>query len=298
MHTTTHVTTRKGGPYDDFYAPLYDELWSNNPVWQAEVRFHTQTIGELLKKGRNWLDVGCGTGYLLSQYSNIDRTGLDFSSSMIKEAVKNNPGVNFIEQSMLEQNPSLDGVYDLVTCTGQPWSYLSNFEEIERSVQNLASWTSRDGICMLTPIDMSDMVEMQLPRVYDLTQVPNQTSLIRGIWWTYKELDTVYHNCLLPNIDEWVRWFSIYFKKVEILYWPHEPAEMIQPKRAVICSQKREVGDTSPVEIVEHPRPPKPGPFVSPLNYVPSKYLLMEVLGRLKSGRFAKAVFDKLLTGK
>lgn len=290
----TQTTSRKGGPYDDYYAPLYDELWSRNPVWKAEVKFHTQTIGDLLKKGNNWLDVGCGTGYLLSQFPKTDRTGLDFSMAMIKEAKKNNPEVNFIEQSMLDSNPSLDGAYDLVTCTGQPWSYLSNFEEIEKSVANLASWTSSNGICMLTPIDMSDMIEIQLPKVYDLSQVPNQSSLIRGIWWTYKELDSVYHNCLLPNIDEWVRWFAVYFKKVEILYWPHDPAEMIQPKRAVICSQKREVGNDDPVEIIEHIRPHKPSPAVSPLAHVPNKYIFLEFTNRVKSGSFLKAAINRL----
>lgn len=294
----TQTSTRKGGPYDDYYAPLYNQLWSKNPVWKSEVKFHIQTIGRLLEKGNKWLDVGCGTGHYLSKFQTTDRTGLDFSGAMLKEAKKVNPGVDFYEQSITDSNPALDHVFDLVTCTGQPWAYLSNYEEIENAVENLAKWTSKKGFCMLTPLDISDLAGIEFPKYYDLNDVPNDTSMIRGIWWTYKELDTVYHNMLLPNIDEWVRWFAEYFKRVEILHWPHEPAEMFQPRRALICSQKREIGDKTPVEIIEHSRPPKPGPTVSPLAYFSNKTILSEFVNRLKTGRFLKAAIDRILPRK
>lgn len=294
----TQTSTRKGGPYDEKYAPMYNKLWSNNPVWKSEVKFHIQTIDKLLENKSNWLDVGCGTGYYLSKFPNVDRMGLDFSSAMLKEAQKVNPDVTFLEQSLGDSNSDLDGAFDLVTCTGQPWAYLSTFSEIEKAVENLANWTSREGVCMLTPLDMSDLGGIQVPKYYDLEEVPNDTSMIRGVWWTYKELDSVYHNMLLPNIDEWVRWFAVYFKKVEILHWPHEPAESFQPRRALICSQKRKIGDTAPAKIIEHPLPPRPRQAISILTFVPSKYLLLEVGNRILTGRLIKAALKRILPGR
>ncbi|RQP15177.1 MAG: class I SAM-dependent methyltransferase [Parapedobacter sp.] len=293
METTYH---RIDGPYDEHYASLYNQIWCENPIWQTEAKLHIKTIADLINPSGKWLDVGCGTGFLLSCFPDADRVGLDFSNAMLEQARKENPNVSFVHQSMSEPNAELERVgFDLVTCTGQPWSYLPTLEAIEDAVANLASWTSKDGKCMLTPIDISDFMPNQLPVIYDLNQLTNNTTHITGIHWILKEMDTVYHHCLSPNLDQWIRWFSKHFRKVEILKWPHEPDFLLIPRRVIVCSQKRDVGDDSAATIVAHPNlSDKKIDERSPLAFLPNKALVGELVRRIGSGELAKAAMRKV----
>ena len=297
------MTTKKrmGGPYDEQYAEMYNDIWYKNPVWKVEGKFHIQTIAELIKPEGTWLDVGCGTGFLLSNFPDCNRMGLDLSEAMLKQAKKCNPDVRFVQQSMAEENSALEGAFDLVTCTGQPWSYLTSMDTIEKAVSNLAKWTAKDGKCMLTPIDISDVMDHQLSPVYDLSGVPNETPIITGILWDYKELDTVYHNCLSPNLDQWIRWFSVHFHKVEIFRWPHEPEFLLIPRRVIVCSEKREVGDQRPPVIIEHPVPGgvrKQQEQANTPTYLSNKQLLGELGYRVKSGILVRAAVQRLFGKK
>src|SRR4051794_568056 len=128
MKTTN---TRAGGPYDEYYASLYDSIWGKNTIWKAEAKFHIQTIAELLKPDTKWLDAGCGTGFFLSQFPEVSRTGFDLSSAMLKEAQKANPSAEaFHQMNLMDDKPEWVNQWGLVTCTGQPWSYLPTLADI------------------------------------------------------------------------------------------------------------------------------------------------------------------------
>ena len=289
---------RVGGPYDDAYADKYDNIWGKNPVWNAELKFHLQTIEQLQKPAGRWLDVGCGTGLLLSKFPEYDRMGLDLSKAMLRQARKSNPDVQFVHQNMADENIELERRFDLVTCTGQPWSYLPTFDAIERAVSNLAAWTAEDGKCMLTPVDISDFMTNQLTPIFDVSDVPNETSYITGIFWNYKELDEVYHQCISPNLDQWIRWFGTYFRKVEIMRWPHEPAFLLIPRRVIVCSDKRQAGDKTPVEIIMHPIPGQQAdqPVDIPVfQYISNRQLLVELMRRIKSRVLVRSAIRRIL---
>lgn len=295
MNTTNQIN---GGPYDETYAAMYNSIWWDSDTWAPEGKFHIETIAKLLKPGGSWLDAGCGNGFFLSQFPEVNRNGLDFSAAMIHEAQKANKDVVFHQQSLTDENEALNGQFNLVTCTGQPWSYLPTLDQIEIAVKNLASWTSDDGKCMLTPVDISDFVPINFPVFHDMESVPNNYALVTGIHWTYKELDHVHHYCLSPMLDQWMRWFSKYFKKVEILRWPHEPKILTIPRRVIVCSEKRKEGDNNLTEFIMHPIPGsnhKQPAFFNPASNLTHKMLLHECFHRLKSGAFFKAIKRKII---
>lgn len=152
---------------------------------------------------------------------------------------------------------------------------------------------------MLTPIDISDFMPNQLPAVYDLNRLGNNTTHITGIHWILKEMDSIYHHCLSPNLDQWVRWFSKHFRKVEILKWPHEPDFLLIPRRVIVCSQKRDIGDDSPASIITHPSlPDKKADEKSPLAFLPNKALVGELVRRVGSGELMKAALRKIFSAK
>ncbi|MEC3879908.1 class I SAM-dependent DNA methyltransferase [Parapedobacter sp. 10938] len=288
--------------YDDQYASLYNDAWWNQDIWKPAAEFHIRTLTSLLKTSKNWLDVGCGTGYFLSKFPEVDRMGLDLSTNMLDRARMANSEVAFVQQSMTEKNESLEGKFDLVSCTGQPWSYLPDMDAIERSVIRMAEWTSPNGTCMLTPFDIFDVLELELPAdFYDMsaniTRDFAPTPL--GLIWTYKEFDGNYYPLLSPNLDQWVRWFSVFFRKIEIVFRADVPRGTLQAlRRIIVCSEKRAPGDDTPASIV-YPNEPlhlvrEPDSIQNTMNVLSSKQLVSELFNRLKSGRLLKSALRRL----
>lgn len=288
-----------GGPYDDAYARSYDSIWWEHEHWQSEGAFHVETISKLINPQGKWLDAGCGSGYFLSKFPDFARSGLDYSESMIKEAERNNPGVTFFHQSLTDRNEALEGQFDLVTCTGQPWSYLATLDEQEIAVGNLASWTSSEGSCLLSQIDLSDIVKIDnLPCFYQEETLPLGNSKILGVYWLHKDIKGTYHYCLSPNMDQWIRWFSVYFKRIEVVYGPHEPAYIPIPRRLLICSEKRKPGDQLPATIVGQPVPMQVTQIYNNVSSLSNRQLVGELSNRVKSGALLRSVFRRFFGSK
>jgi len=287
--------------YNEQYASVYNGVWWETDMWKPAGDFHISTLASLLKTSKNWLDVGCGTGYFLSKFPEVERFGLDLSPDMLDKARVANPGAEFFHQSMTEKNESLEGRFDLVSCTGQPWLYLSDMDAIERAVIRMAEWTSPTGTCMLAPFDLFDVLGMDLPAdFYDIstTITRDTTPTPLGFIWTYKEFDGNYYSLLSPNLDQWVRWFSVFFRRVEILFRSDVPRGSLQAlRRIILCSEKREPGDETPAIII-YPNEPlhlvrEPDPLQDTMNALSSKQLLLELFNRLKSGRLLKAALRR-----
>jgi SAM-dependent methyltransferase len=297
---TTHPST--GGPYGENYASQYNNIWGNSEKWGAEAKFHIETISSFIKADTRWLDAGCGTGYFLSHFPDVYRAGFDLSPFMLSEARKANPNAQFFqEMNLLDNKPEWENSWNLVTCTGQPWSYFKTLEEIEQTVENLSKFTSKDGVCILTPIDISDFIGYHVPVFFNEKDIPNEVPVITAVNWIYKELEDVEHQCLYPNLDQWVRWFSKYFYKIEIIQWPHEPAFLVIPRRVIVCSEKREIGDEREAVVIEHSvanvskdeDDEEETTSLSPSS-LSSKQLISELAKRIGSGSIFKAMVRKL----
>lgn len=246
--------------YGPSYATRYEALWEENDLWKPETEHHVRTIASLLERlddDVRWLDAGCGTGYFLSRFPEVARAGFDLSPAMLEQARANNPDALFLrEQDLCVDVPEWHGAWDLVTCTGQPWSYLATMAELERACDNLAGYTAPDGICMLQPGDLADLNGCRLDYDFSGDPRPPGTTAITGTIWSHWEAEGVHHEHMIwPSLDVWVHWFSKHFRHVEVLHWPHDPPHPILhvPRRVIVATQKRTEGDTERATVAYDP---------------------------------------------
>tara|TARA_B100000902_G_scaffold399942_1_gene473829 strand:- start:2175 stop:2819 length:645 start_codon:yes stop_codon:yes gene_type:complete len=94
----------------DFIAPEYESL-RNEPINYVEDEIISNMLSVL--GGKKVLDVGCGTGNLitLGQYEPEQYLGIDISANMIKEAKRFYPNYNFKKHDAREK---IKGKYDLI----------------------------------------------------------------------------------------------------------------------------------------------------------------------------------------
>lgn len=288
--------------YGDQYASLYDDMWWDHEHWKPVAEFYQQVIGDALQSSKNWLDVGCGTGYFLSKFPDVKRSGLDRSDSMLARAKHVNPSAEFYQQSMIDKNAELEGKFDLVTCTGQPFCYLPTMQDVETSIARLAEWTAKDGKCILAPLDIVDVWQTEYPYgLYDLSGMPLTTHGVEilGIIWTNREHDGSYYYQLGPHLDQLVRWFAVHFRKVEIVVRPESAPDTSKVmRRMIVASEKREAGDNSPVTVISPPvselfRVRATAAEVQPISNVSNRALLKELAQRVKSGTLVKAALRR-----
>lgn len=80
------------------------------------------------------LEVGCGTGELIGSIKGKDKTGIDFSPSMIAIAKKEFPAIDF--QVMAAENITLEKKYDLIILSNLI-GYLEDIEHVFKEIQKV-----------------------------------------------------------------------------------------------------------------------------------------------------------------
>ena len=80
---------------------FYDKLAKSRKKWiKKGSSFHREdrlNLKELILPESRILELGCGTGYLLKSLKPSYGVGIDLSKEIIKEANKDNKGINFIQ---------------------------------------------------------------------------------------------------------------------------------------------------------------------------------------------------------
>lgn len=247
--------------YDDGYAEAYDQrfLLDAWPKHGAEVELGL--IKANLPEGGRWLDVGCGTGWFLSQLPDVERAGFDLSPAMAARARAANPDALFIEErSFLDPNPEWDGSWDLVTCLWQPYNYVDSVAQVETLLENMASWTKPGGAVLIPVVDLED-IRPHVDVPYEVEpDVWGGTIALTSITWTWHEPLTgkVHTHLVAPQAGHFVRVLSPSFRKVEVVrYPPFEPGGV--PRKAILATQRRGSDDDgAPAEVIWHPKPAHP----------------------------------------
>ncbi|WP_336515881.1 class I SAM-dependent methyltransferase [Pollutibacter soli] len=246
---------KKEFPYNDKYASVYDSIWITNDFIGGEVQHNVNKVGEILTKDMKWLDCGCGTGYLLSKFPGYQRAGFDLTPAMLNQAGQVNKDLLFLRQkNILEDEPEWHNQWDLITCTGQPWSYLDTIHDIEKVAGHLAAYTKKGGTCMIAIIDIADYIKA--PNYHSFHyyhDIPVNVPVITSIIWDLKEEDAYHQAIIFPSADQWIRWMGKYFKKIEVSYYALPSPPIYVPRKVLICTEKREPGDDTPVEVHNPP---------------------------------------------
>lgn len=118
-------------PYSHF-SKIYDSVMSHID-FQSWANFILEaSYGDRPHDLNSILDLGCGTGILLSHFpKNLSlKVGLDISSEMLKIARKNLPDATFFRGNLI--NFQFPDQFDLITSTHDSLNYIPSEEELEQ----------------------------------------------------------------------------------------------------------------------------------------------------------------------
>ena len=119
-------------------------------IW--EVRDIKDRIKEVKKsKGKDLLDVGCGTGtHLLYLQDDFNCTGFDLHQEMINVARKKlKKKVNLFEASMVDFD--LDKQFDIIISLYSVINYAKDFREFRKILNNFYKHIKKGGVCIIEP---------------------------------------------------------------------------------------------------------------------------------------------------
>jgi SAM-dependent methyltransferase len=124
--------------YDDFYANVYDYLVFNEMKNDYEVGL---ILNQNIPNTKSViLDVGCGTGHhvaKMSQNKNLEVIGIDISSSMIKKARENYPGLNFKQANILNKDEFHNNTFTHILALYFTIYYIENKEQFFNNCMDL-----------------------------------------------------------------------------------------------------------------------------------------------------------------
>jgi SAM-dependent methyltransferase len=125
---------------------------THKDIWQRWLEI--KTISNYLRKKDRVLDVGCGNGYSTRIFSGLCKeiVGIDYSNEMIdraraeseKRGERATKLTLFAQCDVLELNPSLFGLFDLII-SERCLINLGSFEKQKRAIAQIASVLKRGG---------------------------------------------------------------------------------------------------------------------------------------------------------
>ena len=233
--------------YDRNYAQNYDRRFLLNDRSKIDTDFEQETIAQLLNEiGENprWLDVACGTGYFLSCFPEIERSGLDISPAMLETARQANPNIPLVRGDYRDKQLQWEGKWDLVSCMWLAYGYVESLSEFDRVVENFANWTSDRGICFVPFTAPQELATGELHIPYECKNLYNDAGFIRfeGVLWTWvdEEMEKQHISMLAPQLEYMLALFGRYFEKVEVIEYP--PIQGAR-RKALVARQKKQKTD-------------------------------------------------------
>jgi len=117
----------------EFYNNLYKSKKSNAMRPINEYRRFLSYL-EPLEENKNFLDIACGTGFLLkvAQEKGLKTFGIDISEEAIKVAKKNSP-VSDLRVASAENLPFENNFFDYISCLGS----IEHFSDINKGLKEM-----------------------------------------------------------------------------------------------------------------------------------------------------------------
>lgn len=291
--------------YDKEYADRYNDTFLLNPFAKSSSDFELDQLKQLVTPESKWLDVGCGTGYFLSQFPGIKRAGLDISSDMLNTAKKVNDDVLFLKQGDFRNEiPEFKNQWSLVSCMWNPYSYVDSMPEFEKMMSNIIDWTETGGSVFIPVVDLEDLRPNTLIPYAEDTAVFGGEILLTSYTWTWIEHSGKTHvNMVAPHAEHFIRLLEPYFETVEMLRYPPYQDGWVS-RKAVLARKKISDIARNPkhkASIIRHPIPashiPGTGSASGANNYAQqstNKQLIKELMQRIKNGRLLKALIYRI----
>ena len=200
--------------YNERYAPIYERLFIEHPLWEPKRAFNARVISALLHPLGLWLDTCCGQGWHLAQFPKNRRVGLDISSAQLKRARQLNPGALFIQADLSSYEFPDEQRFDLVTNFWSAYSYFNDETKIRAMVDKLVRWTAPGGNLYmeltvpetLEDFNVSEFAEEAGTKV--VLQSPD------GARWQFHDPGGIHH-MMSPPLEFFTNLIAPHFAKVE-----------------------------------------------------------------------------------
>ena len=236
------------------YAGAYDEKFFRNPFGNAAIEFEIALLARLIDGSTTWLDLGCGTGFVLSRFPGTRRAGLDLSPSMLDKAREANPDAIFLTQGdLIDKFPEWNGQWSLVTCMWVPYCYLRCMLEFEQFLRNAVSWTAPGGTLFIPTLDLEDLrPHTVLPYEYDAGPHGGRTLLTSSTWrWIEADGRDVCLHLLAPETAHFLDLLASDFETIEVVrYPPFRPGWV--SRKAILARGRHQAGDRCPARVIHH----------------------------------------------
>lgn len=285
--------------YDRSYAEAYNDRFLLLPHTKINVDFELGIVGELLGPGSQWLDIGCGTGYFLSQFPGVARAGFDLSPAMLEQAAAASPDALLFRQGDFRLPvPEWRGHWSLVSCMWAAYAYVESVKEVELVLANMVAWTQPGGAIFIPVLDLEDL-RNQSVSYYEDDDLFNGSLLITGCSWTWTERDTgkTHEHLVSPHVGHFVAALAPHFDEIAVVRYP-ETKPGWSPRKAVVATGRRGTATPGQPARITWPAPLPPAatspPAPATAAALSHQELLAEVGNRLRPGRLWRALRRRL----
>ncbi|MBB6170788.1 SAM-dependent methyltransferase [Nocardiopsis mwathae] len=138
--------------YGEQLTQVYEEIYqSRGKDWGAEARLAIDHIKARAPKADSLLDVACGTGAHLSEFSAAFRRveGVDIEENMLRAAKARVPDVLLTQADMRDFD--LGRRFDAVCCMFCSLAYLPTVEDMRAAVRTMADHLVPGGVIVIEP---------------------------------------------------------------------------------------------------------------------------------------------------
>ena len=228
--------------YDSRYAAEYDDTFLLDGWTRESVAFQLRLLEQHLGGARNWLDVACGTGFVLSQFPHANRAGLDLSPAMLEAARRKNPTAKFYQRNFREPFPEWNDRWDLVTCMWWAYCLAESVSEVREGIARLSEWTSPEGKVFVPLCNPQKFDRHNIRIPYIDPRIPGRC-MITGITWTWIQENGKRHDEVVsPQVDHVVAMFRQYFEEVDVIEGPLDSiGEGWRVQDVLVAKKKRAV---------------------------------------------------------
>lgn len=204
--------------YNDKYADEYNNKFISSDWNLNSINFQLSELKKIIKLDSKWLDVACGTGYVLSQFSEVSgREGLDLSVSMLQKAKEKNKGINFYQRNFLDVNADLTNRYEVITCMWWAYCMVETMQNIRQLIFNFSNWLTDDGVVFLPLCNPQKFDTQNIKIPYIDQNVPGEIKLTSIVWSWKEENGSRHDNVLSPLVPHMKVLFEEFFESVEII---------------------------------------------------------------------------------
>lgn len=203
--------------YDNTYASEYNTTFIHADWNINSINFQLNELKNILDNHKSWLDIACGTGFVLSQFEGIEKTGIDISPSMLKRAKEQNPDTTFHEANFLDEHSEWESKWEVVSCMWWAYCMVESITDIRKLIRNMSNWVTEDGVCFLPLCNPQKFDTNTIKIPYIDKNVPGDIRITSIVWSWKQENGKRHDNVVSPLVDHMVILFEEFFDDVAII---------------------------------------------------------------------------------